>query len=167
MSAHLVLVQRTQALEALFADIALTRMAGVPVLHLGLRVEAVDFVVHTADEQGAEPGALGVLMTPWFMNLVWFPLERRDSPVNVGGSRVHAIAGESFEFIAAHEASFGSFEACSLFSPMFQFADHAAARATAAAVLASLRAKPAPQAEKPPARRSFLFGRSATGERVL
>lgn len=164
MSAHLQLAERTRALEALFRDIALTRMAGVPVLNPGVRVEAVDFIAHT-DEGDAVPGALGVLMTPWFMNLVWFPLERRDSAGRVGVSRSRVCGAETFEFITAHEDSFGAFEACSLFSPMFQFADHAAARDTAAAVLAALRTQPAPPAEKPPARRSFLFGRSAVEER--
>jgi [NiFe] hydrogenase assembly HybE family chaperone len=161
MTAHSALAERAQALEAVFRDIACTRMAGVPVLHAALRVEAVDFEVLAAED---ECGALGVLMTPWFMNLVWFPIERRDTPALVGESVVRVVGAEPFDFIAAHEARFGSFEACSLFSPMFQFADHAAARATAAAVLASLRAKPVPPAEKPPARRSFLFGRSAAGE---
>ena len=164
MSAPPVLAERVRALEALFRDIALTRMAGVPVLHPGVRVEAVDFIVHT-DEADAEPGALGVLMTPWFMNLLWFPLVRRDGAGRVGVSRSRACGSETFEFISAHEERFGAFEACSLFSPMFQFSDHAAARDTAAAVLASLRARPVVQAEKPPARRSFLFGRSAVGER--
>lgn len=149
--------ERTRALEALFAEIAVTRMAGVPVLHRGLRVEAVDFALHAADE----PGALGVLLTPWFMNLVWFPLERHDHPACVGLSHTRAVGGEAFEFIGGHEAQFGSFGACSLFSPMFQFADHAAARATAAAVLASLRAHKPAADEKPPPRRTFLFGRSA------
>lgn len=164
MNVHSALAQRAQSLEAVFRDIAGTRMAGVPVLHAALRVEAVDFeLLATGDEHGA----LGVLVTPWFMNLVWFPLGRRDTPAKVGDSRVREVGGERFEFIAAHEERFGSFEACSLFSPMFQFADHAAARATAAAVLASLRARPARPVrplEKPPARRSFLFGRSAVGE---
>jgi len=164
MSAHLQLAERTHALEALFRDIALTRMAGVPVLHPGVRVEAVDFIAH-ADEGDAQPGALGVLMTPWFMNLVWFPLERHDSAGRVGVSRSRECGSETFEFITAHEERFGSFEACSLFSPMFQFANHAAARDTAAAVLASLRAKPVGSIEQPPARRSFLFGRSAVEER--
>lgn len=149
--------ERTRALETLFADIALTRMAGVPVLHRGLRVEAVDFALHAADE----PGALGVLLTPWFMNMVWFPLERSDHPARVGLSHTRVVGGEAFAFIGAHEVQFGSFEACSLFSPMFQFADHAAARATAAAVLASLRAHKPAADEKPSPRRSFLFGRSA------
>ena len=165
MNAHAMLTQRMQALEALFRDIAHTRMAAVPVLHPGVRVEAVGFVVQ-ADEGDAAPGALGVLLTPWFMNLVWFPLERREGSTRVGVSRARVCDGEIFEFIAAHEPGFGAFEACSLFSPMFQFADHAAARDTAVAVLASLRARPVRPVEKPSARRSFLFGRSGAGERA-
>jgi [NiFe] hydrogenase assembly HybE family chaperone len=154
---------RTQALEALFVHVARNRMAGVPVLHPGLRVEAVGFMPHAEACDEGLPGALGVLITPWFMNLLWLPLAPCEAPRRVGLARERTVGGERFEFIAAHEPGFGFHEACSLFSPMFQFADHDAARATALAVLASLRAVPeaAPVAQPAPPRRAFLFGRSA------
>lgn len=180
---HAALRERVAALEALFSHIARTRMAGVPVIHPGLRVEAVAFAPHAEPCEDAAntphdgtaagvavPGALGVLVTPWFMNLVWLPIEACEAPRRVGLARGRRVGGERFEFIAAHEPGFGFYEACSLFSPMFQFADHDAARATAAAALASLRAVPAVQAvHEPapaPARRAFLFGRSAVPERT-
>lgn len=167
---------RTEALLALFDNVGKARMAGIPILNPALRVEALGF------ELCEEDAAVGVLVTPWFMNLVWFPLERTDQPERAGNSRVHQVGTESFDFIAGHEATFGSFEACSLFSPMFEFPDQAAASATGAAVLAALRqpAAPAPVATpglavKGPAapakatdlaaRRAFLFGRrSVAGE---
>jgi len=55
---------RAAALEARFGDIAATRMRGVPVLHEGLAVQAVGF-------EAVDDGLVGVLVTPWFMNLVW------------------------------------------------------------------------------------------------
>lgn len=152
---------RVAALEALFRAIADTRMSGVPVLNGALCVEAVGFASH-APEPGPDDGAIGILITPWFMNLLRLPLVREDDVTRVGRSRSLTVGRERFDFIGAHEAAFGSFEACSLFSPMFDFPDQAAARLTAVAVLSSLRVEPPEHAARPvqPARRGFLFGRS-------
>jgi hypothetical protein len=49
------------------------------------------------------------------------------------------VGTEGFDFIGGFEAGFGRYDACSLLSPMFEFANPAAARATALAVLATLR----------------------------
>lgn len=178
---------RTDALVALFDCIAQTRMAGVPILNPALRVETFGFelcediaasvVAETRFRTKARalelPAALGVLITPWFMNLVWFPLARSDQADGVGCSRLRRVGEECFDFIGGYEPGFGCYEACSLFSPMFEFADPAAARATACAVLDTLRqplvkASPgAPAHAKPPqlpARRAFLLGRQASAE---
>jgi [NiFe] hydrogenase assembly HybE family chaperone len=94
---------------------------------------------------GAEPaGAVGILITPWFMNLVWMPLDPAAPTVRVGDKRTRVVGNERFDFIGAHEPGFGGYEACSLFSPMFEFVDHGAAVATAFEVLKQLRA---PKAE--------------------
>jgi [NiFe] hydrogenase assembly HybE family chaperone len=158
---------RALRLVAAFEHVARTRMAGVPVLNPALVVEAVGFEPQT-DAAGA-CGVLGVLVAPWFMNLIWLPADAADASHRVGETRLHELGGERFEFIGAHEPRVGAYALCSLFSPMFEFVDQAAARATAQAVLASLRADPAPLAVSSapapgaaPARRSFLFGRSAT-----
>lgn len=158
------LAARVQALETLFAHIAATRMVDVPVCHPALWVQAVGF-----EALPGSGGACGVLVTPWFMNLVWLPLgdgprDEQGRPVpalRVGATRVRAAGPERFEFIGAHEDGFGPFEACSLFSPMFEFADQAAAVATAEAVLTLLRPPPPPAAPEPepvPPRRRFLLG---------
>lgn len=164
---HAQLPARVEALEVLFRHIAATRMADVPICHPGLAVAAVGF-----EPQPAESAAVGVLLTPWFMNLVWLPMA--SAPLTaVGASRSRAVGQHSFDFIAHHEAGFGSYEACSLFSPMNDFEDQAAALATAQAVLDLLRAPVAeapdalaapdacgaPATEPVPARRRFLLGR--------
>jgi len=168
---HDELTLRTRAFEALFDGIAHARMAGLPFMNNALRVEAVDFRLEPS--RGPDPvqgtpesaHAAGVLVTPWFMNLVRFPLVRRDMPARVGTMRVRKVGHEQFTFTGAHEDSFGSFEACSLFSPVFEFGTQGDAIATASALLAQLRqpvVAPAAPGAAVPARRSFLLGRGAT-----
>jgi [NiFe] hydrogenase assembly HybE family chaperone len=142
---------RVAALVALYERIGRTRMAGLPLLHGGLSVQAEGFA---AEADGHV--ALGVLVTPWFMNLVRLPLNEGAALAAPGASRRRAVGAHAFDFIGAFEPGFGALEACSLFSPMFEFADQAAAVATARAVLDTLRrdAAPAPLA----ARRALLFG---------
>jgi [NiFe] hydrogenase assembly HybE family chaperone len=149
---------RGTALAARFATIARTRMDGVALLHPGLAVQAVGF----APAVGG--GAVGVLVTPWFMNLVWLPLTADDAPAAPGRTQVRVLGGEVFPFIGAYEDGFGGFEACSLFSPMHEFVDQAAALATAQAVLDQLRAadKAAPTDG---GRRAMLLGRAPEARR--
>ena len=145
---------RVAELEALFERIAATRMAGIPILHPGLRVQAVGF------EADGDAAAVGVLVTPWFMNLVWLPLSDHDDVLPVRATRERRVGREVFPFIGADEEGFGAFEACSLFSPMGEFADHAAAVATARAVIEELHKPEPPPPEPTSSRRALLFGRS-------
>jgi [NiFe] hydrogenase assembly HybE family chaperone len=163
-------------------------MAGMPMLNPALRVQAVGFRPWQAHW-------LGVLVTPWFMNLVWLPLPEPASAAPsprppaepatpVGVTRTRAVGCERFDFIGAHEPGFGAFEACSLFSPMADFADQEAAIATAEQVMIQLHAPTPPQpadaasdaardpaSETPlgpgsaPSRRALLFGRAAAAAR--
>ena len=146
------LATRLQALEAAFRHIAATRMDGVPVLNPRLEVQAVDFEI---SEDGSH--ALGVLVTPWFMNLLRLPLQGDVAPLAVRAVAARDIGTHRLDFIGAFEPGVGAFEACSLFSPMFEFANQAAAVATAHEALKELRA--APRAPAQPARRGFLLGR--------
>jgi [NiFe] hydrogenase assembly HybE family chaperone len=159
------LATRVHHLVDAFALIGRTRMAGVPVLNAALHVQAVGFAAqkHAGDEEG---GALGVLVTPWFMNLIWLAAPHAATPP-VGDATLRVIGGEALEFIAAQDDATGPYELCSLYSPMFEFHDQATACATAEAVLDALRqpptlpAPPAAPREQAPARRAFLFGRSS------
>lgn len=171
---------RAAALAAVFSEIEATRMQGVPLLNQRLRVQAVGF-----EPDRCEPRlALGVLVTPWFMNLVRLPLDAAAEAAlaAVGQSCRRGAGAIQAEFIGAHEPSIGRFEACSLFSPVLEFADQAAALATAEEVLKALRVPPPQPAPEPaalsaaavprgrdapsaaaaaPDRRAFLFGRRA------
>lgn len=54
------------ALETVFNGVLETRMRGVPVINPALSVQAVGFNPFNGDW-------LGVLITPWFMNLLLLP----------------------------------------------------------------------------------------------
>jgi [NiFe] hydrogenase assembly HybE family chaperone len=159
------LKQRVAALEVLFNDIADTRMQGVPVKNPALKVQAVGFAPVPQQPEMLQ----GVLVTPWFMNLVRLPLRNAPATGPVLAERQKAtrpFGNTDFEFIGSFEARIGAFEVCSLYSPMFEFADHAAALATAQEVLNQLHRpapEPAPTAPAVPSRRGFLLGRSSGG----
>lgn len=150
------LAGRVAALEAAFRRIERERLRGLPMLHPGLSVQAVDF-----EADAAAGVAFGVLVTPWFMNLMRLPLRADVLLLPVGESATREIGAQRIDFIGAHEPAFGPYEACSLFSPMAAFADQAAAVATARQVLLQLRGRAVTRPPEQPARRGFLFGRAA------
>lgn len=149
---------------ACFEEVARTRMAGLPFVNPALRVEAVGFVP-AAPFDDEDPGWLGVLVTPWCMNLIWWP-DHTQAAAAVGEMRWRTLGAERYLFIGAHEAGLDSFEICSLFSPMQDFADAATARAVAEQAMAQVlqalaqaRAEAAARQVEAPARRAFLTGR--------
>lgn len=119
-------------IERVFRGIEAERMRGLPFINPALAVEAVGF-------RRWDGRWLGVLITPWFMNLMLLP----DAPAAWRSVRHGEYAGYTlpsgvYEFLSAHEPALGDYQSCSLFSPMFEFADQAGARATALAVLQAL-----------------------------
>ena len=119
-------------LESRFREIEETRMDGVPILNKNLSVAALGFEVW-------QDYALGVLSTPWFMNLMMIPIDQEKFSAGapqVGDKRLLNIPAGQVEFILGFEEGHGWSLACSLFSPMFEFADQEAALETAGAALA-------------------------------
>lgn len=142
-------------LEIAFDRIARTRMAGLPFLNPRLHVEAVGF-------REWEGQWLGVLVTPWSINLVLLPASGPWPRLSTGAERFVDLPAGRFRFIAGFDAALGEYHACSLFSPALEFADQEAARATA---LAALRALQDPAGAEhgaprcaPLSRRDFLRG---------
>lgn len=118
-------------LEETFRTIEQERMHDVPILNEKLQVQAVDF-------QEWREFWLGVLITPWFMNLMLLPREDTEPSwenKQVGSKHMFDFPAGRFEFIAGHEDALGQFLICSLFSPVFEFADQDAAEVTARTVI--------------------------------
>jgi len=146
----------SSALVKVFAEIARTRMADVPICNQALQVEAVGFR-RTDDGHWA-----GLMITPWAINLLCLPGNDQWPALSAGSKHVWRFPSGDYEFIVADEASLGRYHLCSLFSPALEFDSHEAARLTALASIHALfgDAMAEPPPAKPTSRRAFLgFGR--------
>lgn len=122
------------ALKAHFLKVA-QRMAELPIYNTALSVEMLAF-------QPYAEGEIGVLLTPWCMNLIWLPAESDEwadwREAEVGSKRMVALPSGQYEFIFAWEETVGGYFSCSLFSPMFEFEAQQAALDTAEEVMNAL-----------------------------
>ncbi|AWB09040.1 [NiFe]-hydrogenase assembly, chaperone, HybE (plasmid) [Azospirillum humicireducens] len=125
-------VETIARLEAAFREIHTAQMRGLPIVNDALAVKAVGFRRH--DERW-----LGALVTPWFLNLVLLPGEGDDwSGLVPGAKELIEFPSGRYEFVHANRKGVGAYKACSLFSPMFEFASMLQATETASAALVSL-----------------------------
>lgn len=134
-------------LEQRFSTIQAERMQDMPMLNPALEVRAVGF-------QRWQNHCLGILITPWFMNLVLLPATAAPAPApagddessdpatvppaRVGDSQRHAFPSGSYLFTVAIDEELGRYLTCSLFSPMNEFADQATAEQVAEAAIDAL-----------------------------
>jgi [NiFe] hydrogenase assembly HybE family chaperone len=144
--------------EQAFRRIEAERMAGLPFCNSALRVEAIGFALH--DEQW-----LGVLVTPWAMNLILLP-GRAETWVGAPEGRRLLIAypAGDLPFLGGEEDEIGEYLVCPLFASMAQFEDQESARLTARAsliaLLKSATADPVPEKVESPSRRRLFAGGS-------
>lgn len=126
-----VIGQKTQALVADFREVFNAKMRDVPIVNHALHVEAVGFRSHG-------PDILGVLVSPWFMNLVLLPGDTEWPALKAGEKEVIAFPSGEYEFIHNNREMVGPYKACSLFSPMADFNSQMQAVDVARAVMGEL-----------------------------
>ncbi|NCF24908.1 MAG: [NiFe]-hydrogenase assembly chaperone HybE [Gammaproteobacteria bacterium] len=142
-------------LVARYRAIYQERMRNLPIVNPRLEVEAVGF------EQW-EDKDLGVLITPWFMNLVLLPDSERlvDLPQ---GERVECrFPSGPCELTVYHDEDLGSYLAAVLFRTVADFPDQDIARAVAEEALAQVLAEPGEEAAETVSRRGLLTGLRAS-----
>jgi [NiFe] hydrogenase assembly HybE family chaperone len=123
---------RTRALEAEFTEIWHSKMRDVPMVNRNLEVRAIGFRLH-------EGRLLGVLLSPWFMNLILLPAEGEDwNRLTPGAKEVIAFPSGRYEFTHNTRPMIGGYKACSLFSMMGDFKTQADAVEVASAVMQAL-----------------------------
>ncbi|MBB94567.1 MAG: rubredoxin [Rhodobacteraceae bacterium] len=122
----------TAKLVTEFTEVWHAKMRDVPIVNNLLQVQAAGWGVH-----GGRP--LGVLISPWFMNLVQLPSPGEDwSDLRAGQKEIMAFPSGDYEFIHNTRPVIGGYKACSLFSPMNDFKTQAQAIEVAEAVMVAL-----------------------------
>ena len=120
----------SQQLQQVFETIWQQRMQDMPVVNPALAVAVIGFEKTALDQ-------LGIVLTPWCMNLVLLPESDEWNALKPGSKQIHTLPAGSYEFVVASEPGIGRYQTCSLFSPMFEFSDQQAALATAEAALSA------------------------------
>lgn len=132
MQAAARLARKTEALVSDFTEVWHAKMRDVPIVNKLLHVQAVGFMEY-------EGRPLGVLISPWFMNLLQLPTEGEDwSGLIAGEKEIISFPSGDYEFIHNTREQTGGYKACSLFSPMGEFKTQAQAVDVAKAVMVAL-----------------------------
>ena len=109
------------------------KMNGIPILNKKLDVETVGFVEWEKSES-----EVGILITPWFMNLVLLPKKEIQQEIRVGKLVNILFPDGEYSFLTQIDEDFGVYLTCSLFSPMSDFQTQEQAIETAEAIMAQL-----------------------------
>ncbi len=143
-----------------FRRIGEENMRDLPIFHDELDTEAIGFRRHTS-------GLMGVLITPWFMNVIFLPETKKKMDYTVVGNKspVTTPSGE-WEFTHGGDEEIGMYQSLSLHSPVFDFKTQELARIEALRRINALFRPPEDNESKSPrpdnpGRRAFFQGRSA------
>ncbi|MEW8627019.1 MAG: [NiFe]-hydrogenase assembly chaperone HybE [Candidatus Thiodiazotropha sp.] len=115
----------TQQIEAVFKQIEQEQMQGIPLLNPALQVETIGF-------QEYEGRMIGVLITPWLMNLMLFPGDADDwGKLKLGDNQYHRLPSNEYRFTVNEIDGIGLCQTHPLYSPMHEFMnqEHAVAAA--------------------------------------
>jgi len=114
-----------------FHNIHEQRMLGLPFINANLAVETVGF----REFQDFE---IGVLITPWFMNLILLPGAEIGTDIEQGHSVNACFPSDDIEFTAAQDEELGLYFSAVLFSTVADIPDQATARDLAVEVMKGL-----------------------------
>lgn len=118
-------------LAARFRQIRRERMQGLPFLNNALDVEAVGFRPHGEH-------CLGVLVTPWFMNLVLLPGDEQWDGHPLGNVVSLSLPGGPCEFTVNRDDVLGTFLTAVLYREVGGIPDQPTARALACDIIGRL-----------------------------
>lgn len=105
-------------IEQTYHKIHIENMQGIPILNPAINVQALGFHEH-------EGRVLGIIITPWLMNLVLLPNEDDDwSSMQLGDKRLHQFTNRTYKFMLNEIDGIGYCQTYSLYSPMREFINH-------------------------------------------
>jgi len=114
-----------------FEKIDREHMQGMPIVNPRLYVEAVGFRRHAGHE-------LGVLITPWFMNLVLLPGSDLWSDREQGSDAEISLPAGPYDFMISRDDVLGTYLTAVLFRTVIDFPDQTTARNVASTILGQL-----------------------------
>ncbi|HHA19570.1 MAG TPA: [NiFe]-hydrogenase assembly, chaperone, HybE [Methylophaga sp.] len=127
-----LLEQKRAQVVSVFNTINTERMNDIPILNHKLSVSLIGL-------QEWNNNYLGILVTPWFMNIIMLPNQADEwSDIPELSSEKYVFPSGNYKFLMGFEPDIGKYQTCSLFSPMFEFADNQAAIETAQAAITEL-----------------------------
>jgi len=147
---------KVEQLVQRFCQIGEERMRGLPFYNEQLQVEALGFTE-------IEPGYIGALITPWFINIMLLFEQPPQAPVQVGHRYSHPLPAGEHDFMIGDDEILGRYDFISLASPTGKYKTQQLAQTFALNRLAALLQPDAAQAadEQPVkfvSRRNFLTG---------
>ena len=147
-------------LEAVFTDIATSRMAGLPICNEALQVQAVGF-------RAWNEHWIGVLITPWTISLVLLPGDK-EALKTLGPDEKMSweFPSGSYEFMGLNEQALGTCQICSLISPVIDIQNHADAVSIAEEVMVALFASEKSDRQRDAERKVKLEAARLSGEPV-
>lgn len=107
-------------LEAMYQQVYVDEMKGLPICNDDIKVQAVDF-------QLWEDHWVGILITPWFTNLLIIRQEGQQWPEFTLGKyhkKEIIFPAGAIKFTPRFEPQLGQYLCCSLVSPMTEVATH-------------------------------------------
>jgi [NiFe] hydrogenase assembly HybE family chaperone len=148
-----------ETLVAHFRTVALERMQGLPIVNPRIEVEAVGF-------RDLGEHRFGVLIAPWFMNMLILPGTDEWASLDQGTSVNVGLPEGEYDFtVTRDEASGENYLSAILFRTMADFPDQDTARAVAEDIVERLYTEPEPPqpAEAPRiSRRGLLSGQGTS-----
>ena len=120
-----------ETLVARYEKIYAERMQDLPIVNPGLQVEAAGFREYDGQR-------LGVLITPWFMNLLLLPTGDEWKEETQGNTVDCEVPSGPVEFTVSVDDELGTFLSAILFRSMTDMTDQETARAIAEEIMKNL-----------------------------
>lgn len=127
-----------------FQQIGVERIYGLPIYNDRLTVEAIDF-------QPCEGGLIGVLVTPWFMNIMLLPDDTNPYQRQELGEKVkYQLESGEHEFVIGEDEEVGRYLFRTVTSPTHCYKKQIAAVASGQKALTALLTPPEQEEQEEP-----------------
>lgn len=123
--------KRIRQLVQRFTHIGETAMRDLPIYNHALQVEAIGF-------EATKAGWLGVLITPWFINVMLLSEQKQKAKVPLGEKVTHKLPSGEHEFSVGEDDELGHYDFLTLASPTLRYKSHQAAHDAAQKALNKL-----------------------------